>query len=138
MLYFKIVSNFTGLMARQITYNNFEISLVVFMPNITTNHAITYTNLLAKLQLLVYKSTLDKKLNMALLKAGGITSSRCFVIRFSRSSLHRRNRLKLSDHICNIPIFFSSGRLKKSCWSLVEFHKPWRLLLERKLQDIFN
>ena len=29
--YFKIVSNF-------------EISLVVFIPNITTNHAITYTN----------------------------------------------------------------------------------------------
>ena len=28
------------------TYNNFEISLVVFKPNITTNHAITYTNLL--------------------------------------------------------------------------------------------
>ena len=28
----------------QITYNNFEISLVVFIPNITTNHAITYTN----------------------------------------------------------------------------------------------
>ena len=29
----------------QITYNNFEISLVGFMPNITTNHAIiTYTN----------------------------------------------------------------------------------------------
>ena len=28
----------------QITYNNFEITLVVFMPNITTNHAITYTN----------------------------------------------------------------------------------------------
>ena len=25
-------------------YNNFEISLVVFMPNITTNHAIIYTN----------------------------------------------------------------------------------------------
>ena len=24
-------------------YDNFEISLVVFMPNITTNHAITYT-----------------------------------------------------------------------------------------------
>ena len=31
-------------MAREITYNNFEISLVVFMPNIATNHAITYTN----------------------------------------------------------------------------------------------
>ena len=30
--------------AREITYNNFEISRVVFMPNITTNHAITYTN----------------------------------------------------------------------------------------------
>ena len=27
-----------------IASNNFEISLVVFMPNITTNHAITYTN----------------------------------------------------------------------------------------------
>ena len=27
-----------------ITFNNFEVSLVVFMPNITTNHAITYTN----------------------------------------------------------------------------------------------
>ena len=25
--------------------NNSEISLVVFMPNIATNHAITYTNL---------------------------------------------------------------------------------------------
>ena len=42
--YFKIVSNFTRLTAREITYNNFGISLVVFMPNITTNHAITYTN----------------------------------------------------------------------------------------------
>ena len=31
-------------MACEITYNNFKISLVVFMPNITTNHAITYTN----------------------------------------------------------------------------------------------
>ena len=33
-------------MARGITYNNFEISLEVFMPNIVTNHAITYTNTL--------------------------------------------------------------------------------------------
>ena len=32
------------LTAREITYSNFEISLVVFVPNITTNHAITYTN----------------------------------------------------------------------------------------------
>jgi len=32
------------LTAHEITYYNFEISLVVFMPNITTNHAITYTN----------------------------------------------------------------------------------------------
>ena len=28
----------------QITCNNFELSLVVFMPNITANHAVTYTN----------------------------------------------------------------------------------------------
>ena len=41
------VSNFTRLTALEITYNNFEISLVVFTPNITTNHAIsiTYTNI---------------------------------------------------------------------------------------------
>ena len=44
--YFKIVSNFTRLTARgEITYNNFELSLMVFVPNITTNHAITYTNI---------------------------------------------------------------------------------------------
>ena len=42
--YFKIVSNFTRLTAREIMYNNFEISLVVFVSNITANHAITYTN----------------------------------------------------------------------------------------------
>ena len=35
--YFKIVTNFTCLTARKITYNNFEISPVVFMPNITTD-----------------------------------------------------------------------------------------------------
>ena len=40
----KIVSQFTHLTAREMTYNNFEISLVVFMPNISINHAITYTN----------------------------------------------------------------------------------------------
>ena len=28
----------------RIKYNDFEISLVVFMPNMTTNQAITYTN----------------------------------------------------------------------------------------------
>ena len=33
-----------GLTAHEITYNNFEIPLMVFMPNITTNHAITYTD----------------------------------------------------------------------------------------------
>ena len=43
--YFKIVTNFTYLTAREISYNNFEISLLLFacMPNITTNHAITNT-----------------------------------------------------------------------------------------------
>ena len=34
------LSNFTRLTAREITYDNFEISLLVFMPNVTTNHAI--------------------------------------------------------------------------------------------------
>ena len=44
-LSFKIVSNFTRLTAPEIKYNNFQMWLVVLMPNITTNHAITYTNL---------------------------------------------------------------------------------------------
>ena len=35
---------FLSLKAREITYNNFEISLAVFMPNIITNHAVAYTN----------------------------------------------------------------------------------------------
>ena len=34
--------------AREVTYNNFEISLVVFLPNITTNHVITYANVISK------------------------------------------------------------------------------------------
>ena len=42
--HFKVVTNFTRLTARKVKYNNFEISLVVFMLNITTNHTITYTN----------------------------------------------------------------------------------------------
>ena len=32
----KLSQNFTRLTAREITYNDFEISLVVFMPNIST------------------------------------------------------------------------------------------------------
>ena len=38
------IAKFQNCLKFQITYNNFEISLVVFMPNITTNHAITNTN----------------------------------------------------------------------------------------------
>ena len=39
--FFKIVPSLT---AREITYlNNFEISLVVFIPNTAANNAITYT-----------------------------------------------------------------------------------------------
>ena len=44
------ISNFTRLTAREITYNDSEISHVSSMPNITTNHAIAYTNLIMKLQ----------------------------------------------------------------------------------------
>ena len=43
-----MVSNFTRLTAHEGTYNYSEISLVVFMPNITTNHAITYANIVLK------------------------------------------------------------------------------------------
>ena len=42
--------------SREITYNTFEISLVVFMPNITTNHAITYTNFMVNVLYLSFAS----------------------------------------------------------------------------------
>ena len=32
-------------MAQEIMYDNFEISLKVFMPNITTNNAITFNTI---------------------------------------------------------------------------------------------
>ena len=41
-------------------YNNFEISLVVFMTNITTNHAITYTNLFTYEALKILKNSLKR------------------------------------------------------------------------------
>ena len=45
MWYFKIVSNFIRLMARDISYNdNFETSLVVFMPNIIHYKSCYYRN----------------------------------------------------------------------------------------------
>ena len=40
MIFQNCLSNFTRLMAREITHNNFETWLVVFMPNIATNHAL--------------------------------------------------------------------------------------------------
>ena len=49
-----------SLTARENTYNNFEISLVVFMPNITPNHAITYTNyILSALRQFLFRFSLD-------------------------------------------------------------------------------
>ena len=46
-------------MAREITYNNFEISLVVFMPNITTNHAMLFATK-KKIQLITtYRSEMQ-------------------------------------------------------------------------------
>ena len=47
----RAAKNFIRLSAREITYksyNNFEILLVVFIPNITTNHAIILPILMAK------------------------------------------------------------------------------------------
>ena len=40
----RVVVETNNSMIYVITYNNSEISLVAFMRNITTNHAITYTN----------------------------------------------------------------------------------------------
>ena len=50
-------------------YNNFKMSLMVFMLNITTNHAITYTNLynVAVIPLLSIK-TVKKPLVMGIIK----------------------------------------------------------------------
>ena len=43
------ISKLSQISLAEIKYNNFEISLVVFMPNITRNHAITYTNYTGKM-----------------------------------------------------------------------------------------
>ena len=43
------ISKLSHISPADITYNNFEISLVVFMPNITRDHAITYTNYASKM-----------------------------------------------------------------------------------------
>ena len=56
--------SFTRLTAREITYNNFEISLVVFMPNITTNHAITYIVMVKNLDIM--KPPYSEHVNSAL------------------------------------------------------------------------
>ena len=45
MLFIQEKSTFKEVKKMEI-FNNFEISLVVFMPNTTTNHAFTYTNTL--------------------------------------------------------------------------------------------
>ena len=62
------MSNFTRRTASEITYNNFEILLVVYLPNITTNHGITYTNSTANIMptfiislYVVYFSCLQRK-----------------------------------------------------------------------------
>ena len=47
----------------RITYNNFEISLGVFMLNITTNYAITYTNLVRKEEVIISKAGIKAKEN---------------------------------------------------------------------------
>ena len=68
--YFRIVSNFTHLTAREITYNNFEISLVVFMPNITANHAITYTNNIRPSKLSICQLSQTQHLNLVVSHTG--------------------------------------------------------------------
>ena len=44
--------------------NNFEISLVVFIPNITTNHAITCTNDMKRRNNTINKQLTGSKVNL--------------------------------------------------------------------------
>ena len=53
---FNIVSNFTRL---RITIS--KISLVEFMPNITTNHAITYTNTVIEKKIKAWKTECEDR-----------------------------------------------------------------------------
>ena len=49
--------------------NNFELSLVVLMPNINTNHAITYTNtILKKKQIFIYLTSKTQSTHKAITK----------------------------------------------------------------------
>ena len=64
----------------EITYNNFEISLVVFMPNITTDHAITYTN-----RLNIFPAEILQKMSKYPPKFSKyLEKSRIFVLKISR------------------------------------------------------
>ena len=65
----------------QITYNNFEISLVVFMPNITTNHGITYTYF---------------KRYLFALSIGTFTC----LIRFEKSEISFKRKLESPKNVC--------------------------------------
>ena len=44
-------------------FNHFEISLVVFMPNVTTDHDITYTNFRCNLKFLCIAFSIPKILS---------------------------------------------------------------------------
>ena len=107
--YSKTVSNFTRLTALEITYNNFEISLLVFMPNITTNHAIAYTNFNLHVKLLVPDSKWTVTLNIVTTAYSTVYS--CCLIRRPYSCL-------FDNGLCNFNLWITLVKVLLN-WPLV-------------------
>ena len=109
---FKIVSNFTRLTAREIMYNNFERSLVVFMPNITTNHAITFSN--------CWNSHQSQELYWPFPSLSSYSLSCClFTLAQGKSCL-----LPISFFTCGVDYIpmYPRGRYR-SCWQMIGNYK---------------
>ena len=80
-------------------YKNFEISLAVFMPNITTNHAITYTNFLFMTVYLALKRASKTNTSLiALLNSDRVHAEQCNKIKFELSSDNHEIQSFMSNH----------------------------------------
>ena len=99
----------------QITYNNFEISLVVFMPNITTNHAITYTNTERQSACILAEDKLTKKF----LASGCNNHSLNELIKHSRRA----------SYSLYPEIKWKSYPQSRQSWSVRIFQFSWKILL---------
>ena len=76
--YFKVVSNFTRQTAHEITYNNFKISLVVYMPNMTTNQCYYIPIQISQIEKIQLNQTIILYVKILNQPIVGFNSTSCF------------------------------------------------------------